>query len=213
MIMKFSTAYKFALGVILLVGAHVQAGEWRNLLPEQNLKTHWTTTGNWSVNQDGVIDLVPRDGEKGWARFDAYLWLEGEYDDFEMEFEYQLQPKGNSGFYFNVGDRSDPVKQGIEVQIYDSGTKPKDAKLTDHDSGGIIPKIPPTKNAAKIAGEWNKFLITVKGDDLTVRLNGEVVNEVNLKNPKLAGRPSKGAIGFQDHALPLKLKNLRIREL
>jgi hypothetical protein len=47
----------------------------------------------------------------------------------------------------------EPVKTGIEVQIYDSASKPATAKLNDHDSGGVIPGVPPTKNAAKPAGE------------------------------------------------------------
>jgi len=200
---------------LLLIGWSftAAAAEWTDLLPGNNLSKYWTTTGNWSVNDDGVISLVPREGETGWQRYGAYLWLKGDYDDFEIQFEYQVEPKGNSGFYFNVGDRSDPVKQGIEVQIFDSGSKPADAKLTDHDSGGVIPQIPPTKNTAKPAGEWNKFDIKVQGDKLTVVLNGETVNEVDLNHPKLEGRPSKGGIGFQDHGLPLKLRNIKIRKL
>ena len=209
----FALSFAVCLTAAFNSSAAVAAEEWTDLLPENNLKTHWTTTGNWSIDDKGVVTLTPRPGEKGWQRYDAYLWLKGEYDDFEMEFEYLLQPKGNSGFYFNVGDRSQPVKTGIEVQIYDSGKKGPDARLTDHDSGGVIPKIPPSKNAAKPAGEWNKFVISVVGNELTVKLNGKTVNEVNLKNPKLDGRPDKGAIGFQDHGLPLKLRKMRIRKL
>jgi hypothetical protein len=211
--MRFAKMLIPAFAILIGSSFTATADEWTDLLPENNLKRFWTTTGNWSVNDDGVVSLVPREGEKGWQRYDAYLWLKGEYDDFEIQFEYQVEPHGNSGFYFNVGDQKDPVKQGIEVQIYDSGDKPADARLTDHDSGGVIPKIPPTKNAAKPAGEWNKFLIKVRGDKLTVNLNGETVNEVDLNSPKLKGRPGKGAIGFQDHGLPLKLRNIKIRKL
>lgn len=184
-----------------------------NLLEDNKLETHWTTKGNWTIDDEGVVTLTPRPGESGWSRFDAYLWSNKEYDDFEIDFEYKVQPKGNSGFYFNVGDKNSPVAKGIEVQIYESHAKGADARLTDHDSGGIIPAIPPTKNAAKPAGEWNHFQIRVEGEKLTVKLNGEVVNQVNLKDPKLAGRPDKGYIGFQDHALPLALRKIKIREL
>ena len=106
-----------------------------------------------------------------------------------------------------------PVAKGIEVQIYESHAKGKDAKLSDHDSGGIIPGIPPTKNAAKPANEWNTFHITCKGRALTVKLNGELVNEVDLDNPKIKDRPDSGYIGFQDHGLPLGLRKIRIRAL
>ena len=36
----------------------------------------WQTTGNWVV-EDGVVTLRPREGEKGWQRYDAYLTTEG----------------------------------------------------------------------------------------------------------------------------------------
>jgi hypothetical protein len=184
---------------------------WVNLLEGGDLTKQWTTKGNWKL-ADGVVSLEPRPGEQGWARFDAYLWAKKEYKDFEIEFDYKVQKGGNSGFYFHVGDVNSPVAKGIEVQIYDSGGKPKDAKLTDHDSGGIIPGIPPTKNAAKAAGEWNQFRVTCQGNKVTIVLNGEVVNEVPLDHANIKNRPPTGAIGFQDHALPLSLRNIRIRE-
>jgi hypothetical protein len=43
--------------------------------------------------------------------------------------------------------------------------------------------------------------------------NVTVVNEVDLSKGALADRPAAGPIGFQDHALPLSLKNIKIREL
>jgi hypothetical protein len=200
--------------VILATGiAHGQAKDdgWTDLLAGGDLSKHWTTTGNWTL-KDGVVGLEPRPGEKGWSRFDAYLWLMKPYKDFEIQFDYKVNKGGNSGFYFRVGDVKSPVAKGIEVQIYDSASKPKDAKLTDHDSGGIIPAIPPTKNAAKPAGEWNQFRITSLGNKVTIVLNGVTVNEVPLDHPKLKDRPATGAIGFQDHAMPLWLRNIRIRE-
>ncbi len=204
-----ATALVFAFG--LTATAFAAEGEWTKLL-NGDLKEHWTTTGNWKL-EEGVVTLTPRPGEKGWQRYDAYLWLEGEYKDFEIAFDYKVEKGGNSGFYFHVGDVKEPVATGIEVQIYDSGNKAEGAKLTDHDSGGVIPGIPPTKNTAKPAGDWNHFDITVKGDKLTIKLNGETVNEVDLTQDKLKNRPKTGRIGFQDHGLPLSLKDIKIRKL
>ncbi|MFO0966941.1 MAG: DUF1080 domain-containing protein [Gemmataceae bacterium] len=177
-----------------------------------DLTKNWTTKGNW-ILKDGVATLVPRKGESGWTRYDMYLWLNKQYKDFDAEFEYKVQKGGNSGFYFHVGDLKEPVKTGIEVQIYDSGSKAKTAKLTDHDSGGIIPGIPPTKNTAKPAGEWNRMQVTVQSGKVTVKLNGEIVNDVPLDDKHIKDRPSSGSIGFQDHGLPLELRKIRIREL
>jgi hypothetical protein len=186
---------------------------WVNLLEGDDLGKHWTTTGNWKLDKDGVASLHPRPGEKGWQRYDAYLWSKKEYRDFEAEFEYKLGKRGNSGFYFHVGDRKSPVQKGLEVQLYDSFGKKAGARLTDHDSGGIIPGFPPKKNTAKAAGEWNKMKVVVKGNTVTVTLNGEVVNEVALDSPKIKGRPATGYIGFQDHGMPLSVRNVRVREL
>ena len=201
----------FAILALLVLSTNLRADD--NLLAGGDLNKNWETKGNWILDADNVVTLKPRQGESGWQRYDAYLWLMGEYQDFEIDFEYKVEKKGNSGFYFHVGDVKSPVATGIEVQIYDSHGKAADAKLTDHDSGGIIPSIPPTKNAAKPAGEWNRFVITVKGDKATIKLNGETVNEVDLKSEKLKNRPKTGTIGFQDHGLPLALRNIKIKKL
>lgn len=201
-------------GVLGFRGLSAEEKEAVDLLPGKSLDKYWVTKGNWSIDKEGVVTLTPREGEKGWSRWDAYLWLgDKKYQDFEFEFDYKVQKGGNSGFYFHVADKNSPVATGIEVQIYDSGSKPAGAKLTDHDSGGIIPGVPPAKNAAKPAGEWNHFAVRCQGGKVTVSLNGTVVNELPLDHEKIKTRPATGYIGFQDHALPLSLRNLKIREL
>ena len=190
-----------------------EAGEWKALLSEDtdSLDEHWRTTGNW-ILEDGVATLKPREGEKGWSRWSDYLWSKEEYGDFEIEFEYQLEERGNSGYYFRVGDVNDPVEQGIEVQIYATDPDKAQDKLTDHDSGGIIPGLKPHRNASKPAGEWNKMRVRHQGDKVVVVLNGVEVNSHDFASGgRLAGRPHTGPIGFQDHALPISLRNIRIR--
>ncbi len=211
-----------ALGFFTALGTPLAAEDrentdegWVHLLSDEteSLDENWSTTGNWTL-KEGVATLTPREGEKGWSRFSAYLWSKQEYADFEIEFEYKVEKRGNSGFYFRVGDKKDPVRQGIEVQIYDSAGKKKGAKLTDHDSGGIIPGLKPHRNSAKPAGEWNKMRVIHRDDKIIVMLNDVNVNAHDLSGGgQLAERPKKGPIGFQDHALPLSLRNIRIKEL
>lgn len=116
------------LAAVLATSPSISAGEPVSLL-SGNLTDHWTTTGNWSL-EDGIASLTPREGEKGWARWSAYLWSTKQYGDFEIEFDYRVQEKGNSGFYFRVGDKDDPVKQGIEVQILIPGAGPRKSRST-----------------------------------------------------------------------------------
>jgi len=187
---------------------------WTDLLAGDDLSRHWTTSGNWRLGKDGVVKLVPRKGESGWGRFDAYLWHNRQLKDFEIDFEYKVQAGGNSGFYFRVADKKNPVNTGIEVQIYDTARRGKAPVLNVHDAGGIIPfGILPKANAAKPAGEWNRFQIAVRDNQLTVKLNGQLVNEAALDQGGFKTRLEKGSIGFQDHGLPLELRKLRIRGL
>ncbi|MFG0331759.1 MAG: DUF1080 domain-containing protein [Maioricimonas sp. JB049] len=187
---------------------------WTHLLSAEtkSLDEHWTTTGNWTL-EDGVATLTPRAGESGWSRWSAYLWSKEKYRDFDIRFEYRLEEGGNSGFYFRVGDKNDPVKQGIEVQIYDTAPDTPDSKLSDHDAGGIIPGLKPHRNAAKPAGEWNKVEVMHFDDKIVVMLNGVNVNAHDLgPGGRLSERPRTGWIGFQDHGLPMSLQNIRIRK-
>ena len=191
--LPFAAAFlTFALLVFGMASAQPGKAGWVNLLPGTDLTKNWTTTGNWKIGADGVVALEPRPGEKGWQRYDAYLWSKKQYKEFECEFEYKVAKNGNSGFYFHVGDLKSPVAKGIEVQIYDTASRPKDAKLNDHDSGGIIPGIAPTKNSAKPAGEWNKMLVTVAGNKVVVTLNDVVVNDVPLDAKSIKDRPPTG---------------------
>ena len=173
--------------------------------------TGWTTTGNWLAEADGVLAIRPREGEKGWKRYSAYLYTEKKYDDFIFKLEFKIPPKGNSGVFLNVADIADPVGQGLEVQILDSFGV--DKELGHHDNGGIIKTAGPTKNASKPAGEWNQMTITSQGDQLKVELNGELIQDINLAESKAKDTPKSGHLALQDHGLPLEFRNIRIKEL
>ena len=187
-----------------------QPGPWLEPLDAKDLAVHCETKGNWTL-KDGIARLTPREGESGWQRYDHYLWLSGDYAEFEAEFEYRVEARGNSGFYFHVGDRATPVATGVEVQIFDAPTDK--AHLTDHDSGGIIPGGPPSSSAARPAGEWNRMHVLCEDGTVLVTLNGKLVHTMPLDDKKIADRPGSGAIGFQDHSLPLELRRWRVRRL
>jgi len=175
--------------------------------------TGWKTTGNWLVQKDGSLLIQPRDGEKGWERYDAYLWSEKKYKDFVLDVEYAYPPGGNSGVYFRVGDRSDPVKQGIEAQILDSSEKQE--PLGPHDHGGIIGTAAASKNMSRPPNEWNRMVVTCLGSHLQVELNGEQIIDTQLDKGAMKDRPLEGYIGFQDHGQPnnIKFRDIRIREI
>ena len=175
--------------------------------------TGWKTTGNWLPQKDGSVLIQPREGEKGWQRYDAYLWSEKKYKNFVLDVEYSYPPGGNSGVYFRVGDTSDPVKTGIEAQILDSSEK--EGPVGPHDHGGIIGTAAATKNMSRPPHEWNRMVLTCVGSHLQVDLNGEQIIDTQLDKGPMKDRPLEGYIGFQDHGEPnnLLFRNIRIREL
>ena len=80
--------------------------------------------------------------------------------------------------------------------------------------------VTPTTNADKNIGEWNTFKITMKGEKMTVELNGIVV----IENAQLPGLPASGAVGLQHHGSMkdgkwnsppslVQFKNIYIKEL
>jgi hypothetical protein len=66
-----------------------------------------------------------------------------------------------------------------------------DSKMPAEVRAGVTPK----KNADRPRGEWNTFEITMKGDRLTVKLNGEEV----IQSAQLPGVPKQGPIALQHH--------------
>ena len=73
----------------------------------------------------------------------------------------------------------------------------------------------PTANASKPAVEWNRMTVTMKGDQLTVVINGKLVQDINLreKKPEKKKLVKSGKICIQDHGQPFTVRNLRVKRL
>lgn len=186
--------------------------EFKSLYNGKDL-TGWKTAGNWLPQPDRSLLIQPRAGEKGWQRYDAYLWSEKKYKDFVLDVEYSYPPGGNSGIFFRVGDRSDPVRQGIEAQILDSSKK--EGALGQHDHGGIIGTAAPSANMSKPPHQWNRLVVTCIGSHLQVELNGRQIIDTKLNEGPMKDRPLEGYLGLQDHGEPnnLKFRDIRVREI
>ncbi len=123
------------------------------------------------------------------------------YGDFELLVDWKIEPGGDSGIYL----RGKP-----QVQIKDDATG----------SGGLYnnktnPKGPRIR-ADKPAGEWNTFRIVMRGERVTVTLNGQlVVDNVVMENyPSYVGSiPSRGPIELQKHTGAAEFRNVFVREL
>ncbi|MFL5340188.1 MAG: DUF1080 domain-containing protein [Gemmataceae bacterium] len=159
---------------------------------------------HWQV-QDGVIVY---DGKAD------SLQTAADYGNFELYVDWRIGPKGDSGIYL----RGQP-----QVQIWDSETLADNLKDDRGKGSGGLWNNPknskgqkPLEKADKPVGEWNTFHIIMKGDLVTVELNGKkVVDEAPLANYWQKGQPlpAKGPIELQHHGDKLWFKNIYIKQL
>lgn len=129
-----------------------------------------------------------------------------DYKDFEMWVDWRiLSVQGDSGLY---------LRGAPQVQIWDAHNQ------WGIGSGGLYNNQKNPSRALKIAdrlpGSWNTFHVTMKGERVTVELNGEkVVDDTVLENYWNRKQPifPVEQIELQCHGDPLEFKNIFIREL
>jgi hypothetical protein len=185
---------------------------------------HWQPK-DWILEYDGQSEAE-----------DKNLWTEEEYGDFILicdwrftgEPQKRLRPiilpngdyatdehgnrkqievldAGASGIYLRGSSKSQvniwssPVGSG-EIHGYR-----QDSSLPEEIRAGATPK---TKADHPI-GRWNRFIITMKGDRLTVDLNGSIV----IENARLPGIPSRGPIALQHGGAPIQFANIFLQKL
>jgi hypothetical protein len=136
-------------------------------------------------------------------------------------------PDDNSGVYFGFPDPRNEgydntayvgVNFGFEVQI-DELARPDNAPIhrTSAIYGFKAPDLPPP---TRPVGEWNDFEITVDGANITVSLNGQMVNQFHFtgdpQSPR-RGQPSTPQdpryIGLQTHSGRVLFRRVQWRPL
>ena len=198
--------------------------------------------GHWKV-VGGVIDydaLSQAQGSKD-------LWSEKEYGDFVLRIEWRIKetpfvnphvpiirwdgthkkgpdgkeielavPDSDSGIFLRGSSKGQ-----VNIWCWPTGSGEvygyrMDEKMPTSVRAGVTPKA----NADKDVGQWNAFEITMKGDRLTVVLNGTTV----LENAELPGIPARGPIALQHHGQKkdgvwtgppslVQFRNISIKEL
>ncbi len=109
-------------------------------------------TNQWNAVA-GVLTNTQRGGN---------LVTDGTYGDFKLHLEFRYPPSGNSGVY---------LRGRYEAQIEDSTGR----ETSTGGLGAIYGFLIPNENAAKGAGEWQTYDITLIGRIVTVVLNGHQV--------------------------------------
>jgi len=173
----------FARSLALLVIAVSAAGcshmrgdaGWTTLVGGPDSLQNWDRVGdaNWRM-EDGMVVA-----DKASAA--SYLVSKNSHKDFQIRAEFWADHTTNSGIFLRL---SDPKKvaatNSYEVNIYDQRPDPS------YGTGAIVDfaKVSPMPKAG---GKWNTFLITAKGTNLIVEMNG--VQTVNIQDSKFASGP------------------------
>lgn len=181
-----------------------------------------TAQEHWSV-KDGAIFC---DGKGG-----VSLQTVKDYGNFELYVDWKIEKNGDSGIYLrgqpqvqvwdsdnSPGARNEDKSTG-SGGLWNNPLPPDAAKSTDlavkRKAGQKIGKIP-LKKADKPVGEWNTFHIVMVGDEVTIKLNGElIVEKAKLPNYFERGKPlpATGPIELQFHGDPLWFRNIYVKEL
>jgi hypothetical protein len=146
------------------------------------------------------------------------LMTDEEFTDYVLEFEFKLTSGANNGLGIHYPGKGNPAYTGMEIQVLDN-THPKYAKLKDYQfHGGLYTLVAAKKGHLKPVGEWNKEVVTVKGPNVKVELNGTVIMEANLddlnkSHPKHEGAKRRsGKLCFCGHGDVVSYRNLRIKK-
>jgi len=160
------------------------------------------------ANEKMKNDWIAKDGLLVFTGHGDNLATEKKYGDFEMYVDWKITEKGDAGIYL----RGSP-----QVQIWDTSRRDAGAQVG---SGGLYNN---QKNVSKplvVAdnkiGEWNTFHIIMKGEKVTVYLNGILVTDnIVLENYWDRNLPifAKEQIELQAHGTYVAYRNIYIKEL
>ena len=172
--------------------------------------------------KDGVLFTTEQDG--------GNLFTEKQYADFVLRFEFRLTANANNGIGIRAPLQGDAAYTGIEIQVLDDGGSKYTNLRPAQYHGSVYHMFPAKRGFQKPVGEWNSEEITVRGRQITVKLNGETIVDANLddvKDPDLLAKHrdltkpegsrgianTRGHIGLLGHGTHVEFRNIRIKEL
>jgi len=187
----------------------------------------------WKV-KDGYLYLDTSNREKGQIVGGGDIVTDEEFDNFHLQLEWKIAPRGNSGIILFIHENKSKYnwawETGPEMQVLDNGspTVPghPDARYYTHRAGDLY-DILSSKEAVRPAGEWNQVEIISRNGKLDFYLNKQHVLSTTMWDEnwrkmiaisKFRSMPDfgtyrKGRIGLQDHDDEVCYRNIRIKRL
>lgn len=180
-----------------------QQPDWQPLF-EKDLSNAMDEKGVWYYKGDVLT-----------ASEDACIFTNMEYENFVIDLEFRNEIGTNSGVIVYCTDRVDWIPNSVEVQIADDYHFMEEDWSPNFMCGGVFGHLPPNSTLVKPAGEWNHMNIRCEGQQITVKLNGEISADMDMlrwtsgeTNPDgseipswlptpFSELPTKGYIGLQ----------------
>lgn len=148
---------------------------------------------DWTVT-DGIVEA--KNGERG------YLVTKASYGDYKLTLEFWTSPEANSGVFLRCENPAEVNDTSCyEVNIFDQ--RPDQTYRT-----GAITNIAAPKAKIDAGGKWNSYEITVRGNHLTVKLNGTVT--VDIED---ASHAAPGRIALQYAGGIVRFRNVKLTAL
>lgn len=226
----FSFVLLLAIGATTLPAAQPntltadeQAGGWTLLFDGQTAngwhsfkKTTFPAKG-WVI-EDGCLKHLDKGGG-------GDLISDGEFEEFDLTWEWKIAPGANSGLKYFVTDKRASAL-GHEYQMYDDGGSPGKGGLQ---ATASFYEVVPVPAGMKVnpPGQWNHSRVLVRGQHVEHWLNGAKVVAYELGSDALKaavarskfkdvtgfGTRVKGHLLLQDHGGEVCFRSLKIRNL
>jgi hypothetical protein len=227
-----TTAFTLSLSLLSLGAVQSEHG-FAPLFPKDGVPPGWSVRQWDDVSKpaaEGVVWKVEDGVLHGSDPRGTWLVSDKAYGDFELRFEWKIPERGNGGLGLRFPSTGDPAFDGLELQMVDPryyGDAAPEIPPTEL-TGGLYRAVAPWDQRYK-PGEWNEYVVRLEGPHVTVKLNGETIQKVNLDEEgipvtrhdgspatPLKDRPRKGHIGFQELSRGgghVMIRNARIKEL
>ncbi len=179
------------------------------------------------AGQPKTVPCTARAAKKDKSDKRADLTSNDTYENFELETDWKLTPKGNSGLIYLASEDEDAAYlSGPEYQMIDDINFPE--KLEDwQKTGANYAMGGPLVAASNPIGEWNHTRIVVNKGHVEHWLNGQKTADYTFNSPewkklketgkwkdaKNYGKTKKGHIDLQDHGSEIWFKNMKIKEI
>jgi hypothetical protein len=203
---------------------HWRSGDWIVLFDGADLR-HWRSYRQEDVHpgwrvENGELALVPGGEQRD-------LITRERFDDFELELEWRISPRGNTGIIYRVSeDHRQTWHTGPEMQILDNSVLAPGADPV-HMAGANYALHAPSIDATRPLGEWNRVRLVARGPWIEQWMNGERVvafeqwsddwkvrvSRTKFREMPAYGRNRGGHIALQDHGDRVWFRDIRIRRL